>query len=44
MTPTNPDNKVVYQALLERWEKAYTAQLDLADSGVTNHMWRAPGE
>ncbi len=40
----NPDNAAVYQTLLHQWETAYAAQLSLADRGVTQSMWRAPGE
>lgn len=37
-------NSKVYQDLYERWLAAYPPQLELADKGVTESMWRAPGE
>ena len=40
----NPINKDVYQDAYERWQKSYTAQLELADAGITKHLWKAPGE
>ena len=40
----NPDNAAIYQELLQQWQKAYAAQLELADAGITQSMWRAPGE
>ena len=40
----NPANKDVYDEAYERWQAAYPVQLELADRGVTQHMWRAPGE
>jgi len=41
-----PDSQkaAVYQELFERWSAAYPIQLELADRGVTSHLWRAPGE
>ncbi len=39
-----PNNKDVYQDAFERWQKSYTAQLELADAGITKHLWKAPGE
>jgi autoinducer 2 (AI-2) kinase len=41
-----PDNQkaAIYQDLYERWLAAYPIQLELADRGVTSHLWRAPGE
>ena len=41
---TDPQNAEVYKALYERWLAAYPPQLELADNGVTTHLWRAPGE
>ncbi|PWH13461.1 MAG: autoinducer-2 kinase [Anaerolineae bacterium] len=38
------ENKEVYQDLYERWLAAYPPQLELADKGITESMWRAPGE
>jgi autoinducer 2 (AI-2) kinase len=40
----NVANTAVYQEALQRWETAYKPQLELANSGVTTSMWRAPGE
>lgn len=40
----DPQNTAVYQDLYERWLIAYPIQLDLANRGVTNHLWCAPGE
>ncbi len=40
----NPANAKAYQDLFFRWREAYPLQLELADRGVTFHMWRAPGE
>lgn len=33
----------VYMGMYEPWRKMYGAQLALADSGATRHMWIAPG-
>ena len=40
----NVQNRDVYQELYERWLAAYPLQLELADKGVTQSMWKAPGE
>ncbi len=40
----NPANFEAYQEAFQRWQEVYPAQLELADRGVTAHMWRAPGE
>lgn len=40
----NPANKPIYEDLYARWSAAYPVQLELANRGVTNAMWRAPGE
>jgi len=40
----NPSNYAVYQEAYERWLQSYPPQLELADKGVTSHMWIAPGE
>ena len=37
-------NEKIYHDLFERWQAAYSVQLDLANRGITNHLWRAPGE
>ncbi|WP_159622059.1 autoinducer-2 kinase [Ruania rhizosphaerae] len=36
-------NAGVYDEAYGRWQAAYPAQLELARSGVTEPMWRAPG-
>ena len=40
----DPQNAAVYQDLYARWLAAYPVQLELANRGITNHLWRAPGE
>jgi autoinducer-2 kinase len=37
------DNHRVYEDLYRKWESVYKSQLDLADNGVTDYMWIAPG-
>lgn len=37
-------NAGVYEDLFDRWTKAYRAQLSLVDEGITDSMWKAPGE
>lgn len=39
----NGDNERIYRELFQNWRTAYTKQLELADSNVTTHMWKAPG-
>ncbi|SDF13441.1 autoinducer-2 kinase [Limimaricola pyoseonensis] len=39
----DPGLKPLYDALGERWAKAYAVQRTLAAEGVTTPMWRAPG-
>jgi len=39
----NKENHEVYLELNERWKTVYHNQLALADQGLTNHMWKAPG-
>lgn len=39
----NPNNQEVYRKLYETWKQMYTAQLQLSDQGITQHMWKAPG-
>ena len=41
-TPDKKNHKI-YQELEVKWEKAYKAQLELVDQGITNSMWKAPG-
>lgn len=37
------ENHLVYEQLYAKWESIYQAQLNLADQGLTDHMWIAPG-
>ncbi|MFD2044646.1 autoinducer-2 kinase [Ornithinibacillus salinisoli] len=37
------DNNLVYEELYQNWKNVYKNQLDLADKGLTEHMWIAPG-
>jgi autoinducer 2 (AI-2) kinase len=37
-------NTEKYQNIMERWKIVYEAQLELAKKGLTEPMWRAPGE
>ena len=39
----NAQDHAVYEAMYLPWRRTYAAQLSLADQGVTNHMWAAPG-
>lgn len=39
----NMENHRVYSEIYPVWRQVYAAQLALADTGVTRHMWRAPG-
>jgi autoinducer 2 (AI-2) kinase len=39
----NLENHQKYLDIYERWRKIYNEQLKLADSGITTHMWKAPG-
>ena len=32
-----------YTELFDRWQSVYAKELTLADSGLTQHMWKAPG-
>ncbi len=38
------ENAGAYRDLYERWQAAYPVQLELANRGITAHLWRAPGE
>jgi autoinducer 2 (AI-2) kinase len=40
----NPANAKIYAEMKQRWEEIYAAQLDLTRRGLTESMWRAPGE
>jgi autoinducer 2 (AI-2) kinase len=39
----NLENHQKYLQIYENWRKVYAKQLTLADKGMTNHMWIAPG-
>lgn len=36
-------NHQEYAKIYENWRRVYEAQLNLADRGLTTHMWKAPG-
>lgn len=39
----NKDNVEIYTNLYKKWRGIYKNQLDLADKGLTDYMWIAPG-
>ncbi|MFZ3591613.1 autoinducer-2 kinase [Bacillus sp. DJP31] len=39
----NMENHKAYLEIYENWRKIYQIQLQLADQGLTTHMWKAPG-
>lgn len=39
----NMENHTLYQKIYGNWRKVYGEQLRIADSGLTTHMWKAPG-
>lgn len=39
----NTENHAVYEKIYPVWRELYAAELDLADRGLTKHMWKAPG-
>ena len=39
----NMENKKIYDALKNKWQKAYEGQLKLVDDNITTSMWKAPG-
>ena len=39
----HPANHAVYQDMYQTWRQVYAAQLELANQGLTRHMWCAPG-
>lgn len=39
----NEENHAIYNELYNKWEKVYEKQMELADGGVTDYMWVAPG-
>lgn len=39
----NAANHAAYQEMYQTWRQVYAAQLELANQGLTRHMWCAPG-
>lgn len=39
----NPKNHAVYESMYVTWREVYARQLQIADDGLTRHMWAAPG-
>ncbi|MEY4504276.1 MAG: hypothetical protein RL154_569 [Pseudomonadota bacterium] len=39
----NAQNAKIYDEIKIKWQEAYAVQLKLADNGITQHMWKAPG-
>lgn len=39
----NADNHKIYMKMYDKWVEVYKNQLELSNSGLTNHMWKAPG-
>jgi len=39
----NEENVKTYRELYNKWKAMYEVQLAIADGGVTEHMWKAPG-
>ncbi|MCM3570447.1 autoinducer-2 kinase [Neobacillus mesonae] len=39
----NESNHSIYEELYKKWEAVYKVHLALADEGMTDHMWIAPG-
>lgn len=39
----NLSNHYKYLELYQQWREVYQVQLNLADKGLTTHMWKAPG-
>ena len=39
----NMENKILYDAIKLKWQKAYEVQLKLVDENITTSMWKAPG-
>ena len=39
----DPDNNNTYSKMYKAWRQMYKVQLKLSDSGITEHMWKAPG-
>lgn len=38
-----PENVATYNLMFDKWKNVYAKQLELADKGITEHMWIAPG-
>ena len=39
----NRENFKIYEAIAQKWQEVYVAQLALVDRGLTESMWKAPG-
>ena len=39
----NMKNHEVYNEMYGKWRELYQAELNLANSGLVDHMWKAPG-
>ncbi|MCG9752028.1 hypothetical protein L1D54_16240 [Vibrio brasiliensis] len=39
----NPDHKLIYQELKQKWLSIYKEQLHLVDDGLTTSLWKATG-
>ena len=39
----NMENKILYNAIKLKWQRAYEVQLKLVDENITTSMWKAPG-
>lgn len=39
----NEENHAIYEKMYPVWREVYADQLELADKGLTKHMWKAPG-
>lgn len=37
------ENNLIYDLMYTKWEEIYKQQLELADKGLTEYMWSAPG-
>ena len=39
----NIENKILYDTIKLKWQRAYEVQLKLVDENITTSMWKAPG-
>jgi autoinducer 2 (AI-2) kinase len=39
----NAENNKIYKEIFDKWRQVYKTELENADKGLTNHMWKAPG-